>query len=266
MNLELELVEYHPQGVSNEAPLLFVHGACHGAWCWEKNFLPYFADKGFSSYAVSLRGHGESDGFDNLHTYTLQDYTDDVLEVIGRLKNKPVLIGHSMGGGIVQKILHQYPDIISGTVLVASIPPHGGMRDLFRLMFKNFKEAMQLFTYNEKRDASLLANVFFSKELPMEKKDEWVKLLQPESLKARTEMNGKIVPKTISAKAPMLVLGSKQDRMISEKTTRRIGKTYGIEPVLFPNISHDMMLDPEWEAVAGEILTFLNESISERRR
>eukprot|EP00955_Chlamydomonas_euryale_P040753 351801-Chlamydomonas_euryale.AAC.16 len=41
-------------------PLLFLHGSYHGAWCWQENFLPFFADVGYNAYALSFRGQGES--------------------------------------------------------------------------------------------------------------------------------------------------------------------------------------------------------------
>jgi hypothetical protein len=33
---------------AHPVPLLFVHGAWHGAWCWDEHFLDLFADKGVS--------------------------------------------------------------------------------------------------------------------------------------------------------------------------------------------------------------------------
>ena len=50
------------QGASerrHDETLLFVHGAGCGGWVWE-NFLPYFADRGWNSAAVSWRGHPPS--------------------------------------------------------------------------------------------------------------------------------------------------------------------------------------------------------------
>lgn len=41
-------------------PLLFVHGAFQGGWCWDANFLDFFAKRGFRVLAPSLRGHGSS--------------------------------------------------------------------------------------------------------------------------------------------------------------------------------------------------------------
>ena len=40
--MQLEVITHKPKAVSS-TPILFVHGAWHGAWCWE-NFLPYFAE------------------------------------------------------------------------------------------------------------------------------------------------------------------------------------------------------------------------------
>ena len=48
------------KGSSNKPPILLVHGAWHGAWCWEETYLDYFADAGRETWAMDLRGHGGS--------------------------------------------------------------------------------------------------------------------------------------------------------------------------------------------------------------
>ena len=121
--MKLELLEYVPKESSNLPPLLFVHGGFHGAWCWEKNFLPYFFSKGFSCYALSLRGHGGSEGNEKLHSFSLNDYMEDVLDVMGRLKEKPVLIGHSMGGLAVQKLIEMNKGVAG--ICIDPAPPKG---------------------------------------------------------------------------------------------------------------------------------------------
>ena len=65
--MDLELISRTPTGRPTQAtPLLFVHGVYTGAWVWDEYFLPYFAAQGYESHAVSLRGHGGSDGRDHL--------------------------------------------------------------------------------------------------------------------------------------------------------------------------------------------------------
>src|SRR4028118_1867319 len=96
--MRLEVISREPQKKLSETPLLFVHGSCHAAWCWEENFLDYFAARGFDSHAVSLRGHGKSEGKEKLRWTSVRDYVSDVAQIADRFQNKPVVIGHSLGG------------------------------------------------------------------------------------------------------------------------------------------------------------------------
>ena len=49
-----------PEGLNNKPPILLVHGAWHGAWCWEDTYLDYFSEVGHETWAMDLRGHGGS--------------------------------------------------------------------------------------------------------------------------------------------------------------------------------------------------------------
>lgn len=121
--MQLELISQEPLVRTHRTPLLFVHGMWHGAWCWAENFLPYFAQNGYNAYALSLRGHGQSDGREKLRWTSLDDFVADVSQSVDQFEHPPVLIGHSMGGMILQKYLetHQAP----AAILLASGPPRG---------------------------------------------------------------------------------------------------------------------------------------------
>src|SRR5512134_2697443 len=120
--MKLEIISKYPQEKTHATPLLFLHGAWHGAWCWE-NFLPYFAMQGYEAHALSLRGHGNSEGREGIRWYSTSDYVADLRQVVKSLSVSPVLIGHSMGGYVVQKHLESQ-DAPAG-VLLASIPTTG---------------------------------------------------------------------------------------------------------------------------------------------
>jgi pimeloyl-ACP methyl ester carboxylesterase len=119
----LEVLSRAPARPRNAPPLLFVHGAWHGAWCWDEHFLGYFSQLGFSAHAVSLRGHGESEGKERLRFARLSDFVEDLEQTVDALPATPVLIGHSMGGFVVQKYLERRRAPLA--VLLASIPPGG---------------------------------------------------------------------------------------------------------------------------------------------
>ena len=119
----LELLTHLPPAGPHRTPLLFVHGAYSGAWCWEEHFLPYFAARGHPAYALSLRGHGASAGRESLALASISDYVEDVAHAVRRFQTPPVLVGHSMGGLVVQRYLERHD--VPAAVLMASVPPTG---------------------------------------------------------------------------------------------------------------------------------------------
>jgi pimeloyl-ACP methyl ester carboxylesterase len=102
---------------AGDPPIVFVHG-----WTCSRDFWPgqisNFAKK-HRVVALDLRGHGESDKPDE--DYTIDAFADDVAWLIGQLGlQKPVVIGHSMGGVIAMKLARKHPDVTSAVVLVDS--------------------------------------------------------------------------------------------------------------------------------------------------
>jgi alpha-beta hydrolase superfamily lysophospholipase len=66
--LKLEtLVRLPREPRPDRARVLLVHGICVGAWVWEQHVMPYLADAGFEVHALSLRGHGASEGRERLN-------------------------------------------------------------------------------------------------------------------------------------------------------------------------------------------------------
>ncbi len=77
-------------------PVVLVHGAWHGAWCWSA-LQAELDGRGVPSYAVDLPGHGISDR-------PLGDLHGDaacVVDVVERLAVDVVLVGHSYGGAVI---------------------------------------------------------------------------------------------------------------------------------------------------------------------
>jgi pimeloyl-ACP methyl ester carboxylesterase len=132
--IKLELITKQPEKVKYQTPLLFIHGAWHGAWCWDEFFLPFFADQGYVCHALSLRGHGGSDGKKNLRWTSIAEYVDDIYEIAGKFSNPPVLIGHSVGALVIRKYLEQYS--ASGAVFLTPVPTGGMINSVFRIFLK----------------------------------------------------------------------------------------------------------------------------------
>ena len=131
----LEVIKKEPAAITHKTPILFVHGMWHAAWCWEEYFLPYFSQNGFVTYALSLRGHGGSEGREQLRWSSINDYVSDLAKVAEQLEAPPILVGHSMGGLIVQKYLESCKS--PAAVLLASAPPKGVMLATARIFLRH---------------------------------------------------------------------------------------------------------------------------------
>ncbi|QOS80432.1 alpha/beta hydrolase [Paenibacillus sp. JNUCC31] len=259
--MKIEMISKRNENTGMLPPILFIHGAYHGAWCWEEYFIPYFSALGFSCYAISLRGHGHSEGRDKLHSYSLRDYKEDCVTAIGQMNERPILIGHSMGGAIVQQIMHTAPETIRAAVLLSSVPPNGMLGSLMRLFLKKTGWMFQLNAFNQTSTKKFPYPLLFNNRLSDEQTVRFAALLQPESNRVGMEMCRRIVPRIFPVQVPLLIIGSQSDNLFAEKSLRHLGKAYHVEPIIFADMCHDMMLDPNWKQAADKIATFLQEKL-----
>jgi len=77
-------------------PLILVHGAANSARVWTF-WQDELARRGWSSYAIDLRGHGASAAGD-LSATRMADYAADIVALARTLRQSPILVGWSMGG------------------------------------------------------------------------------------------------------------------------------------------------------------------------
>lgn len=67
------------------------------------------------------------------------------------------------------------------------------------------------------------------------------------------------LPRPDRVKTSMLVLAAANDRVFSVTEEQATANAYGTEVVVFPDMAHDMMLEPNWQQVADRILGWLRE-------
>jgi pimeloyl-ACP methyl ester carboxylesterase len=255
----LEVIEKGCVSEDHPVPLLFVHGAWHAAWCWDENFLSYFADKGYRAVALSFRGHGESPTNKPLRTCSVADYVDDISSVADRLSSAPVIIGHSMGGLIVQKYLESH-DAPAG-VLMTSIPPQGNLGNALRWI-RHRPSHFAKMTLTGKalpyiNSPQLARERFFSPHTPEADVRKYAARLQEDSSRIGIDCLLLRLPRPKRVTTPMLVLGAEEDGAHTRKEIVATAHAYGTEAEFFPDMGHNMMLEPGWVAVAERIHTWL---------
>lgn len=257
---DLEVLAHAPQGRPRATPLLFVHGAFTAAWCWEDHFLPFFAAAGYASYALSLSGHGNSRGRHHLDSLAIDDYVRDVSRVAASLPAPPVLIGHSMGGFVVQKYLERHD--AAGAALLCSVPPQGLMASAFGIMFNRpglMKDLNQLMGGGQV-SFDTLREALFAQPVSVDDLERYYRLAQPESYRAIWDMTLFNLPHPSHvAKVPLLVLGAECDHMIPASLVEMTARTYNVQAEILPAMGHGIMLEREWRKPAQRILEWLEQ-------
>ena len=240
-------------GPSSRPPLLLVHGAGHGAWCWEL-WMQVLPTKGWECFALSLRGHPGSLPVDR-DTYCkhlrVADYAADVREVARHIGRPSVIIGHSMGGIVTQQYIAEQTaqgKEEAAAVLLASAPP-GQLGPLRPAPVPSEEPyAPDPETARER--------YFFSTDEAV-----WgsaVAQLVPESPSVMNDYSlGEGVPiSPAQLPCPVLVVSAEHDGS-SAPSDGRIADYLGADYLFAPGIGHDLMLDAGWRDVLNKVEDWL---------
>lgn len=240
-------------------PLLFIHGAFTAAWCWAEHFLPFFAEAGYSAHALSLSGHGASPGRERLDSLSIDDYVNDVALTVASLPAPPVLIGHSMGGFVVQKYLERHT--APAAVLMCSVPPQGLLSSAFGMMFSRpglLKDLNNLMG-GGKVALDSLREALFAQPVSVDELKRFYRMAQPESHRALWDMSLFALPRTgLLKRTPLRVQGAELDHLIPASLVAMTARTYGVEPVIFEGMGHGLMLERDWKKPAQDIRDWLH--------
>lgn len=259
--MKIETLTKMPDRPARPTPLLFVHGAWHGAWCWDEHFLGYFADLGYEAHALDLRGHGASEGLERLRRTRIADYVRDMVKVAENLRAPPVVIGHSMGGMVVQKYLERHP--APAGVLLASVPPYGAIGATMHILAHHplafLKANLTLSLYPLVATPALVRAAFYSARMPQAEVERYAAKLQGESYFGFLDMLAFALPRPQRVKTPLLVLGGGEDALFPPAAVESTARAYGTQAEIFTGMAHNMMLEPGWENVASRIATWLND-------
>jgi pimeloyl-ACP methyl ester carboxylesterase len=232
--------------------ILLVHGAWHGPW-WS-DFGERLSERGHDVRAVQLRGH---DGRPGRIWHRVRGYVEDVRGAAAEFAEPPVVVGHSLGGLVVQKYLEDDP--AAGGVLMAPIPRRGtlaavarlGARHPFALLKTNLLWSLRPFIATP----ALVRELFFTADTPDDVVNACMARLQDESYLAFIDTMW-VLPHPRRINVPVLVLAAEVDGFFTSGEMRRAASAYGTEVEVFPEMGHDLMLDRGWQRVADRVDAF----------
>lgn len=267
-------MRYYKSEVKLKGILVFVHGVSHGAWCWEY-FVDYFTQAGYACFAINLRGHGDNNRKD-IKKARLSDYIIDVIRCIDYIENhhndpeiniaysKPVIIGHSMGGAIVEKYISDFHHKVCSAVLLAPATAEGmGLRRILATSF-SLRGIRTSFTSLLGWKVFLAKSNFFAVKHKMrcvsgisnEDLEYSKQSLCKESLAAMFGLSKFKLNRDIGI--PVLVTGSDKDAYFPEHSLNTTADFYDTKPTIISGSCHDMMLDEKGRIRSAQaILEFI---------
>jgi pimeloyl-ACP methyl ester carboxylesterase len=224
--------------------IVFVHGMCHGSWCWEEQFIPYFEKQGYNCITFNLPGH-ETEGSTRLISFSLGDYVQALRNEVEKLDEPPIIIGHSMGGMILQHFLKI--GCCKKAVLMSSVPPSGVLLASLRVIFRYPGVIPFLLLRNLEGAFKKYPHLMFNKALLISR---YSHRMCAESFRAYL---GLLIPISHSSSIPILVLGGSKDALITVRELESTANHYNAKLTIIEGGSHDLMLDEDYEKSAQAI-------------
>src|SRR4051812_20957420 len=229
----------------------------HGAFSTHEVFRPWircFAEHGYRAVSVARRGRLGL-GPANAKGLQFADYLEDSRRVIEALGEKPVLVGHSLGGLLAQKLAEE--DRCAAAVLVAPAPPRSLVPALHAL----------------RPLAALLPSILMGKPMarpetcerialnrvkcPMERQRIRESLVHESGAVFREMMLGRVRIDASKVRCPVRVIAARDDLVIPPRLAQLTAKQYKAELVIYENNGHWLVEEPGADEIASGIVQWL---------
>ncbi|HLI67016.1 MAG TPA: alpha/beta hydrolase [Caulobacteraceae bacterium] len=244
-----------------EPGVIFVHGAFCGGWAFDR-FREPFTRAGFRTLAPDLRGHGPGSARDATQGLSIADYAADIAALVAAEPAPPILVGHSMGGLVAQLAAARAK--VAALVLIAPSPPWG----VAGSSLEEAVSAVSLYAlgpfWTMAIEPDYSATAYSLDRFAEPERRALFARLTPESGRALWEtLNWWLDPMMTTSVAaaqvgaPVLALAGEHDRIHPPATVAQTAERLGGETRVMAGMSHWLIAEPGWEAVAGAALDWL---------
>jgi pimeloyl-ACP methyl ester carboxylesterase len=242
------------EGSPQKPPLLFIHGSFVG----HESFAPwlrFFGGAGWRCMAASRRGRAGI-GPERAKGLSIGDYVDDTLKVIDALGETPIVIGHSLGGLIAQKIA----ELGKARAAVLVCPAPAAMLTAQAAALPTYLPMMpKILAGMPSIPAPKGCSTIALNEVPAAQRPAIHKTLVHESGKVYREMIvGTFKIDFSKITCPVMVMGGRNDRIVSAKLVEWTAGRLGVPARIYERHAHWLMDEPGWEEIAAEALAFVN--------
>ena len=258
---DVEIETWPCDKVTDRLPVLLIHGMFGGGWYFE-DWARFLGGKSFPVYVIKDLHEGEDLNKVDFYTYVKKS-TQVAERINGITAKKIIILGHSMGGLIAQKIAETNPELVEGIILVTSAPPKGISSMSWNVANAMFKHIPSLvFNLPLKIDKKSALELIFNWLGGEEKKEYFLKKLVPESSRVAKQLafsQISIDEKKVNCKS--LVVVGRYDKLLPLKVQVGIAEKYDSDYTLFLS-GHMPMLEYGQEEIIRGILHWIDKNLT----
>lgn len=247
--------------------IFMIHGMWAAGWYWE-TYVKFFGDKGYRCVPTTLRYHDmdpRSLPDPRLGTTSILDYANDLEGEIRNLGDKPIIMGHSMGGLLAQILASR--GLAKVAVLITPASPRGILA-LKPSVIKSFFSIMIAPGFWKKPMRISFESVVYSQMhllSPEVQQAKYSKMVY-ESGRAAAEIGFWLLDPNQATKVdeskvtcPVLIVAGSEDRITPAAVIKSTAKKYKAVSTYkeYPGYAHSIIVEPGWEKIAEDIEAWL---------
>jgi pimeloyl-ACP methyl ester carboxylesterase len=232
----------------------------HGMWVtsdvW-RNYRNFFEQRGYLTKAVTLVHHRRFPYPEELKDTHIMDYVQQCVKEIENMEAKPIILGHSLGGLIGQKLVEF--GLAQKLVLIAPAPARG-ISPLSRSALWTYFGSIPKIILGEPFQLPLnRARYGLMNSLSVEGQERLYSQFVYESPWAPREIvMGSISVDASKVTCPVLVIAGTQDRAIPTKIAKKVAAKYHALYIEYPGYCHcGLIQGPNWQKVAEGITSWI---------
>jgi pimeloyl-ACP methyl ester carboxylesterase len=261
--------------MSARTPVVFIHGLWLHATSWAP-WQEFFDQAGYATSAPGWPGEPGTVELaranpDSVADRGIDDVVDHYAKIIGGLDQPPILIGHSFGGMIAQKLLGC--DLAAAAIAIDAAQIKG----VLPVPLSALRAALPVFKNpaNKHRAVSLTIDQFryaFGNAIPPAESDDlfgrWVvpapgKPLFEAALANFDPHSPAKVDTANENRGPLLLITGGRDHTVPESVVRATLKQYRhsdavTDIIEFPDRAHSLVVDHGWQEIADVCLRWLH--------
>ena len=189
----------------------------------------------------------------------LDDYVADVEHVASQFDAAPVLVGHSMGAAVLERMMATRP--VRGAAMMAPVPPTGLLPVAARLATTHPNYVSHMVGLDPTRLSQdilkALRPFYFSRDVDPAILREAIGHLNQESPRVLFDLSMRLHWIEPQANSPVFVLGATADQIAIPADVEATARHHGVKAAILPGMGHMMMLEPAWLTAAVAIATWL---------